>query len=82
VFTANLLVKVAQLPKFYGEQVFNSIARKFGKRKVTLNVEPRTCERLHIFSILIRSKLRRKGYLWPMQLEKNIRVINVAPHIS
>jgi len=45
----------------YAGQVFNSIARKFGKRKVTLNGEPgpprrgfvlagRTCERLrHIF---------------------------------
>jgi hypothetical protein len=27
------------------KSIFNSIARKFGNRKVTLNGEPRTCER-------------------------------------
>jgi hypothetical protein len=51
VFTANPPSKVkyggqagtpcrqsTRLPKSYGEQVLNSIARKFGKRKVTLNL--------------------------------------------
>ena len=38
--------KVGKVTQIIFEIWFNSISRKFGKRKVTLNGEPRTCERL------------------------------------